>query len=261
VAVAAGTLPASRVYVRMREPTGVDELFMLESTGPPRRTMCELSGRVVSDAAGEPLVWDDLPAVDLAAAALFIRSVWLGGKIRAEARCSAQDCGGRIDIAFTIDAYLDHRRPRVFRGVSKNGDWFDLSGAGVRFKVPTVANLEAAAGNGIAVAVADALATSCVSPSPPGAAARRRVERALQALAPPLDGMVAGVCPICDAEVRLWFAPVDFVVDELRDASADLFDDVHELACAYHWSEHEILRLDRRRRRAYVELVRAELVA
>jgi len=254
----AGTLPASRLTVRTREPTGADELFVLECADSPQRAMCKLARRLIADAEGEPLVWADLPAVDLAAAALLIRSVWIGGTIRAEARCPADDCGGESDIAFTVDAYLDHRRPRAYRGASEDDDWYQLSGAGVRFRVPTVADLEASAG---AVAAAVALASSCIRPAAPDAATLRRVERALQAIAPPLDGVVAGACPLCGANVQLWFSPIEFVLDELAGVSSGLFDDVHELARAYHWGEDEILRLERRRRRGYVELIRAELVA
>jgi hypothetical protein len=256
---ASGTLPAGRVDVWTRDPAGVDELFVLESVGPPHRTMRELAERLVTDAQGEPLAWRDLPAVDLAAAALFIRSVWIGATIRAEASCPAPGCGGDVEIAFSIDAYLDHHRPRPFRGVSEEEGWFALPRAEVRFKVLTLGELDTAMSDG--TASADTLAASCIRPPAPNASTLRRVERALQALAPTLDGMVTGVCPLCGTQVQLWFPPIEFVLDELRGDSAGLFDEVHELARAYHWSEQEILRLDRSRRRGYVELVRTELVA
>jgi hypothetical protein len=37
-----------------------------------------------------------------------------------------------------------------------------------------------------------------------------------------------------------------------------LLREVHELARAYHWSEADILRLDRRRRRRYLALLESD---
>jgi hypothetical protein len=253
-----GTLPAGGLQVWAREPAGVDELFVLESGGPPRRTIRELVARLVTGLHGEPLDWEAVPAVDLAAAALLIRRLWIGATITADAHCPETGCGGAIDITFSTDDYLDHRRPQPFRGVSEADGWFALADKEVRFRVPTVADLDAALGS---VDPAAALSASCIRPASAGAAVMRRVERALDRLAPPLEGILAGVCPLCGGSVELWFEPIEYVLAELREEAAGLFDQVHDLARAYHWSEAAILRLHRRRRHGYVALVRAELAA
>ncbi len=236
-------LPASGRRVVTREPAGADELLVLDGVGSSTDTMLALATRLVTGVDN----WLELPAVDLAAAGLLVRRAWIGRTIQTDALCLASGCGEPIDIAFPIDAYLESRRPRAFRSVSEpEPGWYEL--AGFRFRIPTVRDL------------LEARLDECIDSEAP-AGVVRRIERALDALAPPLSGELAGVCPLCGGSVELWFEPVDYVLAELRDASASLYDHVHELALAYHWSEPAILELDRRRRHGYVELVRAELVA
>lgn len=237
-----GMLPASGRRVAVGEPSGAEELLVLESVDAPVETMLALASRLVSGIDD----WRALPAVDLAAAALLVRRTWIGRTIRTDAFCPAPGCGERIDIAFSVEEYVDHHRPRTCRGVAEPepGVW-EL--AGVRFRVPTIGDL------------LDGTLGDCIADGAPRAVARR-IERALHALAPPLAGELAGVCPECGATVELWFEPVDYVLAELREASAALFQQVHELASAYHWSEQAILALDRRRRSRYVELVRDEVL-
>jgi hypothetical protein len=235
-----GILPASGRRVAVGEPSGAEELLVLESVDAPVATMLALASRLVSGVED----WRSLPAVDLAAAALLLRRTWLGRTIRTDAFCPAAGCGERIEIAFSVEEYVAHHRPRAYRGVSEpEPGVYEL--AGVRFRVPTVADL-------LAGTLGDAIAAG----APPAVA--RRIERALHSLAPSLAGELAGVCPECGATVELWFEPVDYVLAELREASTPLFQQVHELASAYHWPEEAILALGRRRRNRYVELVREE---
>lgn len=243
----AALLPVSGRHLRIREPRGGDELLVLESAGPATETMLALASRLAAGEDGSALDWPALPAVDLAAAALLVREAWLGGTIRTEALCPSMECAQPIDVSFGIAAYLDHHRPRRFRGaVEKDSGWFELDGADVRFRIPLIADL-------VAGTLGD-----CVRPAGVSTAEARRVDRALEALAPRLDGKLAGSCPACGRSVELRFEPISYVIEELRDASSGLFAQVHELARAYHWSEASILALDRARRRAYVSLIREE---
>jgi hypothetical protein len=240
-------LPVSGRHLRIREPRGEDELLVLESTGPAAQTMLALATRLATDEDGSALDWPALPAVDLAAAALLVREAWLGGTIHTEALCASVECAEPIDVSFGIAAYLDHHRPRSFRGAVEDGSgWLTLRDADVRFRIPLVADL-------VGGKLAD-----CVRPADLSAGAARRVDRALDALAPRLDGELTGSCPACGRGVQLRFEPISYVVEELRDASFGLFAQVHELAYAYHWAEAAILALDRTRRRGYVALIREE---
>lgn len=243
----AALLPVSGRQLRIREPRGDDELLVLERPGSSAQTMLELAARLAAAADGSDLDWPALPAVDLAAAALLVREVWLGATIRTEALCPSADCGEAIDVSFGIGDYLDHHRPRSFRGAVEDGSgWFGLTGSDVRFRIPLIGDL-------VAGALAD-----CVRPADVSAVEARRVDRALDALAPRLDGELTGSCPDCGRSVELRFEPIAYVIEELRDASSGLFAQVHELARAYHWSESAILALNRNRRRGYVSLVREE---
>jgi hypothetical protein len=253
--IAAGVLPVSGRPVWLREPTGEEELLVLESAGPAAATTLALATRFATDPARRSIDWPALAAVDLSAAALLIRSMWLGNMIRTEALCPATGCDEPIDVAFNIPAYLEHHQPRRYRGVSEDETgWFVLAGTATRFRIPTIADLlESLNGGGAATMV-----ERCVQPPDPAAHVARRIDRALEALAPRLDGELSGTCPACARSVDLRFEPMSYVLEELRDASNDLFAQVHELALAYHWSEDAILALGRRRRQSYVAMTRGE---
>jgi hypothetical protein len=244
----AAPLPVSGIALRLHEPVGEDELLVLESSGPPVQTMVALAARLATTRAdARPVDWLGVPAVDLAAAALQVRAAWLGGTIRTEALCTAEGCSEPIDVSFGVAAYLEHHRPRRFRGVTEaEAGWFALAGTDVQLRIPTVAD------------VVDGTLESCVRPADLSPAEARRVDRALEALAPRLDGALTGRCPACGKTVDLHFEPIGYVLAELRDASVGLFAEVHALARAYHWSEQAILALSRRRRRGYVALVHEE---
>lgn len=252
--VAAEILPVSGRELRLREPTGEDELLVLEDSGSPPVAILELATRLTSDPSGRPIDWPALPAADLGAAALLIRSSWIGRTIRTEALCTAPSCGEPIEVVFGIAAYLLHHRPRRFRGsTAREAGWYGLNGTDARFRIPTIADLLAALEAPDAPAL---LHARCVRPPGPPAAVAGRIDRALQALAPRLDDDIGGSCPSCGTFVELHFDPVSYVLAELRDAATSLYVHVHELALAYHWSERAILALDRRRRTGYVEMIR-----
>lgn len=256
----AGDLPA------LREPTGEDELFVLEHRGHPAATVLGLAFRLwappspAGDPAAEaglpecPAPWGRLPAVCAGAIALQVRRDWLGDLVRTDAACGSPRCGERVDIAFSIADYLNHHRPRAFRGATPEPGgtgWLALSGTEVRFRIPTLSDLLAA----LAAADPDeTLAHRCVRPDRVPAALARRVDRALAALAPSPAGDVTGRCPECGQPMSLRFDPVSYALAELRDAAAGVHEQVWLLASAFGWREREILRMPRRRRAIYADL-------
>ena len=253
-------LPVSGVTLQVREATGADELVVLESVGSPVTTVVTLASRLMTDSAGEMPAWDELPAADVGAIALTIRRAWLGETIITDARCPDPACDERMDIAFTISAYLAHHRPRRFSGVSAAQDagWFELAGVPASFRMPTIGDLR------VAVASADSelcLRERCVHPVTVPAAVASRVSRAMTALAPPLTGVITARCPACGGSGRLQFDPVSYSLTELRDAAGGLYEEVHLLASAFCWAEGDILALPRSRRSRYAELIRRERVA
>jgi hypothetical protein len=251
------SLPVSGTWLLFREATGEDELVLLGHGHPAAETMLALVSRVATDRRGEEIPWLELPAVDLGAAALLIRAAWLGARISTDTNCPATSCGERIDVAFRIQDYLEHHRPRRFRSLTQDdGGWLGLAGTEVSFRIPTIGDLLASAREPDGVGW---LTERCIRPGGAPGAVLRRIDRALGVIAPRLDGEVGGRCPACGHTVELFFEPLAYVLAELRDASAGLYGEVHELALAYHWPEQAILALARPRRQLYAEMVRGEL--
>ncbi len=238
----------------VREPTGEDEMFVLESGLSPVRTMVELANRVASVSNGGAVDWARVPAARLGAVAFAIRRAWVGERIVSEGTCLAPGCGQRFDVTLSISAYLAHHRPRRPRGVSPAVEegWFSLGETVVRFRVPTVGDV---------LSVMDeerpelAISAVCIDPPRVTAPIAKRIDRALGALSPSLDGVVGGGCPSCGTPVQLSFDPVVFTLSELRDIFVGLYGETHALASAYGWDEDTILRLPRGRRRRYWRMV------
>ena len=78
-----------------------------------------------------------------------------------------------------------------------------------------------------------------------------RAEEALEAVAPEMTDRAQTACPECGAVTEV---PIDpyFCLDLIGQ---ELFGEVHRIASTYHWSEPEILRLPRERRRLYLQLI------
>lgn len=242
-------LPVSGVTLAISEPTGEDELFVVETDLAPLGAILELLRRLTRG-----VDWDGLPAVDLDAAALLLRRRLIGEIIRTDAGCANSGCAERIDVSFAIADYLNHHHPRSARAVRGAGSdgWLELTAADTRFRVPTVADVREAAGAEDPAAI---LEGRCTRPAGPPRSVGRRIDRALSALAPSLKDLVGGSCPVCGVEVALWFDPLAYVLTELRDRFAGIHADTHALASAYGWSEHTILAMPGVRRRRYAELV------
>jgi len=256
--VVADTLPVSGIRIHVRELTGEDQLLLLNPPAGPFETLVSLLRGAAVDVGGRAITWGKLPAVDLAAGALLVRRAWLGELIRTETVCPSEACGELVDVSFRITEYLAHHAPRRHRGVAVREDgWLGLTGSDIRFRVPTIDDVLTVAREDRG---GDSLASRCVRPTDLSASARARVDRALAAIAPRLDDHVAGQCPHCGSSLELLFDPIHYVLTELRQASSDLYADIHEVALAYHWPEASIMALDRRRRQAYVEMLRGETV-
>lgn len=253
-------LPGSGLELTVGEPTSADELFVLESALDPPLAVLELARRVVRRPDGEPPDWDWLPATDLGALALTIRRSWLGDLLSAWAECQQPGCRTAVDVTFSVNEYIEHHRPRPARGAVASGEqgWYALRGTSIRFRAPLVGDLLGALATGRAMTV---LTERCVSPPDLSAAQARRVDRALSALSPALEGTVAGVCPECGCAVTLMFEPCGFVLAELRQAFAGIYLETHLIAASYGWDEEAILRLPRMRRRRYASLAAEERTA
>jgi hypothetical protein len=244
--------PIAAVPYRWREPTGHDDLLLVER-GPGLATAVELVERRATGEDDGPLGAAALPVGDVDALVLDLRRAALGDRLIAEGRCPA--CDTAVDVDFSVDAYLAHHRPSRARNAAPDAEtgWFRLTGRDVAFRVPTAADvLEAAE----APEPARALAELCIR----GARSARDVraaERAMAALAPTMRDDVEGPCPECGSTVLLDVDARELCLAELRFLAGAVQEDVHLLASSYHWSEREILDLPSARRASYAEYVRA----
>jgi hypothetical protein len=246
-----------------RQPTGEDEVYVLEHRGHPAATVLGLASRLWAqppDRAGGPWSapcpphWQDLPAVTVGTLALSMRRAWLGDLVRTETICADPSCGQPVDIEFSITAYLDYHRPRKARWTAPASapGWHVLTGTDVQFRVPMISDLLAALQSPDPEAL---LAGRCIRPDRVPAAISRRIDRALTALAPSQTNQVTGTCPECGQPLSLTFEPVSYALTELRAAAASVYEQVSLVAAAFGWPEREILSMPRRRRSIYSELV------
>jgi hypothetical protein len=254
------SLPVSGVALAVREPTGEDELFVVETALAPLPACLELARRVGRAAADGSFDWTSLPVTDLSVATLMIRRSWIGDAIRTDAECPSPDCRARIDVSFGIGDYIEHHRPRRARGVNAGPDegWFTLAQSTVRFRIPTAGDVIEAMS---AERLTGTLLERCVDPPQITRTLARRLDRALSALAPSLDDLVGGICPECGDEVKMRFDPLAYTLSELRDTFAGLHLETHALASAYGWPEQAILELPRGRRQRYAACVAGERLA
>lgn len=254
-------LPASGIGVLLREPAGDEDMLLVEAGACDTALAISLMSSLARPAEGGTLDWEALPLTDLDAALLRLRQMVLGDHVRSDVACPADGCGRRIDVAFRISEYLAHHRPRTPRGVAAGAEpgWFGLADQDVSFRLPSGRDLVLLAGE---TDGARALADRCIrfADEAPSRRARlvRRIEAAMEAMAPSLSGDLEGVCPECGEVVRVLFDPQPYVLRELREHASFLFEEVHLLASRYHWPEREILAMPRQRRARYAGLAHAE---
>jgi hypothetical protein len=231
-------------------------MLLMESGAGDAALAIALMGRIARAADGGSIRWEDLPVCDLDAVMLRIRQLVFGDLIRADVICTAPGCGKPIDIAFSVDHYLEHHWPRRARNAGRaSGDgWIRLRSGAISFRLPTGADQLAISAHHDP---RRELIRRCIRPAGVSSAAIRRVERALEAIAPSLAQELSGTCPECGAAFAVYFDPRRFTLAELRGQAAFIYEDAHLLAEQYHWSEAEILALPRDRRLRYTEMVRA----
>jgi hypothetical protein len=251
------TLPVSGIGVEVRAPCGAEDVLLLEARTLDAGLALELLARLARPAGDADVQWGELAVTDLDALLLGLRQELFEDWIRTDTSCPSEGCGARIDVFFRISEYLAHHRPRAARSAvpTKEEGWYRLRDAPVSFRLPRADDLADVVGS---EAPERALIVRCVRPAEISRALLRRVERAMQALAPSLVDDVQGICPECGVEVDLCFDPQHFTLRELRDQASLVYEDVHLLAYHYHWSQDDILALPRRCRTRYADLIRRE---
>jgi hypothetical protein len=129
---------------------------------------------------------------------------------------------------------------------------------GLRFRLPTSADLLAVAAVPDIAAARAALAERCVvAGGPPEESALAALAAAIAKLDPQADIDLALRCGECGERWTVPFDVADHVWRRLDAPARSLVADVAALAAAFGWSEAEILALSAERRRLYLDLVGA----
>jgi hypothetical protein len=241
-------LPVSGLEPRLRLPNGADDLILCEAAGPPvARSLAYVA--TLSD----EIDWAALTVTDFEVLLLHLRERLFGDTCDLAFSCPG--CGSRVEVSFRIADFLANVRAKRPAGVEPAPDrpgWFTCEG--IAFRLPTA---------GDQVAVADRpdalprLVERCIDEDDLPTRARRRIERAMAAMAPEVSRPLAGSCPECGETVEAPLHVTRLVVSELTREAATLYDEVDLIAQAYHWPEADILGLPRQRRRAYADRIRA----
>jgi hypothetical protein len=229
--------------------TVLGDRALLEAWTVARSGSASACARALLEAALEPGEREGLEGWSLArrhAALLDLRASRWGPRLEALARCP--ECGEWLELELSVDDLRAGDPPAE-----------ELEAAGLRFRLPREADLEAVAGIPDAAAARRALAARCVLPE-----ARPLDDAQVDALGAAMGeadraggGLLALGCPECG---HAWRAPFDvaaFVAEEVAAQAHALLGEVHALARAYGWSEAEVLDVPPARRRAYLELAEA----
>lgn len=251
-------LPISGLQVMVRQPTGAEDLLLQEARDLSTGIALQLLDRLVECVDKPTGNWSGLAITDFETLLLMLRRATLGDVIRAETNCGA--CGAKTDVSFRITEFLASQKPRWPRGLEKveKSEWngfYRLSGETAQFRLPNCSDLTEMDRQKDA---ALEFMRRCVQPPDGTARIRRRIERAMEVLAPRFSRDLAGECPECHASMNSYFDVQQFVLRELRDHAAMVFEDVHLLAYYYKWPEQDILALPRSRRTHYAEALRSQ---
>ena len=181
---------------------------------------------------------------------LALREHTFGPRLECLAECPA--CGEKLEFAtHTSDLGLETGAP--------SGEPL-LEAAGVRFRRITAADLESIA-SAVSPGAAVRLLLDRIVGQTVAAGLRpdqiEAVEAALAEADPRSEILFDLRCPACAHSWQSQFDIATFFSSEIAALGRRLVTEVHTLARAYGWSEHEILALPARRRRLYLDLVGA----
>ncbi|RVU28507.1 hypothetical protein EOT10_01055 [Streptomyces antnestii] len=227
--------------------------------GPGRALLLHRAAR--PELAGDSEALLALP-VGAGEADLFaLRRTLFGERMQVRVDCTA--CGA--DMEFDLDA---GEFARSLRPPDQPVVRLTEGGLDIAFRVPTVADLSAAARHPDAALSADgarrALLDRCVVSAerdgdavsvdalPPSV--QRKIAEAAEAVDPAADVTLSINCPECEAATRAELDIASYLWTELDAWARDVLLDVHLLATAYGWTEPDILALSPLRRRYYLEL-------
>ncbi|MFI5910943.1 hypothetical protein [Dactylosporangium sp. NPDC051541] len=249
--------------------TGREEELLATTRGRSAALVTEVLSRCVSRLGDispvPPAVAQRLLVADRQYLLLALRQASFGDRVQANLICPWPDCGERVSVDFSIvdvPVYPAENPAPVHTMTLAQGQE-------VSFRLPTGADQEELS-EGLADNEAQTLTrllTRCVQrigpTGPPSerqmaelpAADRLAIEERMRQVAPRVEQTIEAKCAECG---RTFVAPFDIhrlFFGELRTDANLLYQEVHYLAYHYHWSERDIMDMNRDRRRTYIELL------
>jgi hypothetical protein len=189
----------------------------------------------------------DLRLGEINARLLELRAAWFGDRIHAHVDC--EHCGERLGLTIAVHDLL---RPGTG---SKAGE---VTVSGVRYRPPSLRDLAAIAHERDPALAAHRLVARCVLEGSDSIALDdllREVEDALEEIDPDADFAFDVSCEACGHSSTAQLDPGELLWDEISARARALLGEVHQLACAYGWSERDILALGPERRASYLSMV------
>ena len=186
-----------------------------------------------------------------AAVALLLRRhrVLFGPALLGIAECP--ECGTRLHVACDVDTLL--RAPVPEQGVHA----IETGGAELRFRLPTLTDLEAVEAEPDEAQAARLLLARCLIDEAADASLHDRIAERMAELDPLADAELALQCDSCGARFTRALDLGAFLWREIEARVMRLFGQVHALASAYGWREADILAMSPARRQVYLDLVGA----
>lgn len=192
----------------------------------------------------------DCEMAELDARLLELHTERFGARLEAVASCPA--CEEELELV--LDAAALGTRGRAARAEMD----VEIGGSRVALRMPTAGDLAAVAAEADPRRARAALAERCLVGTAPGPLSDDDVAAISVRMAErdPLGGSrVAVDCPACGDRSELTLDLGWIVGRELAAEAARITDDVHAIASAYGWSEHDILALPPARRERYLERI------
>jgi hypothetical protein len=244
----------------LRPLTGREEEWLTQHAGMPSAHLATklLSACFVrlEDQPVNSEIIDKLLVGDRDYLILQLRRMTLGDRFAAVFSCPG--CKRAMDVEFLAQDIAIEPRPQNAAAYTwALGDAQRV----VRYRLPNGADQEAVADLSGGDAV-EALLARCViddGGAPLSLEERAAVIAEMDRLAPQIDLELELNCPECGHSFTTPFDCTSFFFSEIRAQSRHLIREVHYLALHYHWSEAEILNLQRDRRRRYLALLNETL--
>lgn len=217
---------------------------------PVRRAFVLLRAACPDETADALVTW----TVGRRDAHLFrLRELTLGPDLNARATCA--ECGAALELAFRV---ADVRAPFADPATPS----YEAAGHAVRFRLPTLRDLDEAVVGRDPATARERLLRACVLDTPVPVEllpdeVLAAVERQMEEADPQAAVRLALACDPCGRGGEVTFDIAAFFWAEITAHALRLVREVHTLAAAYGWAEADILNLTPSRRAQYLELAGA----